>query len=1447
MRFSQRHATILPMTHHLLKLLFLFFTALVLGIAAGCAAPPTVPPAEQPLPTDSRLPQQSPSPPPSAVVRPPSSPPPLAKGLGARQEISLDGKWDYVKVKSLDDAPPATGWQSFNVPGLLNGYNYERAWFRRKFNASEQWRGQRVLLQFGGVKYNSRVLVNGKNFGGAFNGYDAFELDITDALRLGAENELLVGVYDWTGIFTGAPVNFQTGLGWDELRGVPRDRLLAPIGGLFTLYGIWDSVTLRVVSVARVQSIFVRPLVQQNRLEVDVTIANAGAQSFAGSLQARVFDWLGTGRDEARQWELRGNPVATFAPTPVNVAAGQSFTTTLRLDTLRAPLELWSPYSPRLYVLEVGFEAGDAVRERIGWREFAVRDGDFYLNGKRVHLLATSWWPPQQPVTRDYIASELKAIRAMNAVAFRTHTQPWPEMWYEVADEIGVLMIPEGAVWNDDNVYRVDDARFWDNYAAHLRAMVLRLRNHPSVVMWSLENEFYGARAKDDSPAEAQLARLGQLVKREDPTRPITYESDGDPGGAADVIGIHYPNEFPDRRLWPNDAYWLDAPRLIHGGGGMFWDNQPFLWERKKPLYIGEYLWIPSPTPSTQTLFFGDAAYRSHNLYRMRAKAFGWRMQMLAYRHYGVSGQSPWTVREEGPMDERNPTWVAHRDLYRPLAAFVREVDARFFAGETVRRTVALFNDTMTDLPQAEFRWTLLDGDGSTALTTSIASGSENLTMPSGDHQERAIQVAMPPVSERKRFTLRLTMRVGGAERFREDYAVQVFPRAEKWSLPATPIVVYDPKGTLANWGKQVSFRSLKQLSDWDGQGILVIAPEALTKIAASDIPTIGDTTTPTQILAQYAQKGGRVLVLEQTDAASDWLPVQLGTQSSTLAFPQIASHPILRGITADDLRWWRGDNLVSHHEPFRSALTGVRPLVVTGSARGVANAPLVEVRQGNGVWLICQLNVVSKLESEPMARILFERMLQYLAALPAMTGSTVYFGPSALQDHLARVGADAQPLTDWNALQFPRVQLLVMQTDAATIARHANTLREFMNAGGQVLWDRPDPKDFPPARDVLKLPVTMQAYRGFALRAEDTGEFFEMLLREDLYWLGKHEGSSHQETPLATDVTDYVFVRDEKIQPGDTVEAERNVELTGQSVRVQGNEIAFATNGSARWTVQLQKSGVYQFGLLARGSPAQGVYPIVKVSLDDEPIGALYIAKREAGYYAVPFRADAGTHQITIAFTNDLWAPPEDRNLYVDRYAIAPAPDAATTTQALTTPAALVSVPMGKGRLVLNAIRWDDAGRNQQRAQRFIAGLLTALGARVQARGQVAVIEAETLKPQANQRLFRREADHIVMPASGYFETQARVATAGHYRVGIMAKGTPADGVYPIVALELDGKEIGKVECKSDDWASHYFTADLPAGTFNLRVRFTNDLYLPDKGEDRNLWVDRIEFELLK
>ena len=195
--------------------------------------------------------------------------------------------------------------------------------------------------------------------------------------------------------------------------------------------------------------------------------------------------------------------------------------------------------------------------------------------------------------------------------------------------------------------------------AGNFGGMVERLRNHPSIVMWSLENEFYGGRLNDESPAKADLVRMGRLVKQCDPTRPIYYESDGDPGGVADAIGMHYPHEYPDFTCWPNEAYWLERP--MKPRVGMFLNGEPaFRWPQPKPLYIGEFLWVPSTDPSWNTVFFGDRAYIDYHRYQNLAKAEAWKMQILGYRHEGVRGISPWTMIEGGPLDSSNPLYQAH-------------------------------------------------------------------------------------------------------------------------------------------------------------------------------------------------------------------------------------------------------------------------------------------------------------------------------------------------------------------------------------------------------------------------------------------------------------------------------------------------------------------------------------------------------------------------------------------------------------------------------------------------------------------------------------------------------------------------------------------------------------------------------------------------------------------
>ncbi|MBD3176534.1 MAG: hypothetical protein GF320_15245, partial [Armatimonadia bacterium] len=476
----------------------------------------------------------------------------LCSAVGAqelRQALSLNGVWEAARVDSLGAGPGDAEWTDQVVPGTLPGGTGQAAWLRTRFHAPELPPGSRALLYFGGVKYNSEVRLNGIEVGGEFNGYDPFTLDVTDALVGGGENELLLGCRDWTGIFSREVDLSPYATNWTVMRGMADDAVLGPIGGLYASFGPWDDVELRIVPETRVEHVAITTSVREGSIGVDYELIGADVETRPLTLETRVLDG-----DEA----VLDLPGATIAG-----GEGDPLVATVTADWPDA--RYWSHEDPYLYQLETTLRADgevvDRVRTRFGFRELWIEGPDFYLNGSRIQLLASSSWPvDQRYASREDVREFWEALKAGNVVAFRTHTQPWRRQFYEVADEVGILVIPEGAIWNDDTSYRVNDPEFWENYATHLERMTRQYRNNPSVVMYSLCNEFHGAELNlENEYATGMLAEMGHRMKDWDPTRPITYESDGDPLGAADVIGIHYPHEYPDYTQYPNTAWWIDG------------------------------------------------------------------------------------------------------------------------------------------------------------------------------------------------------------------------------------------------------------------------------------------------------------------------------------------------------------------------------------------------------------------------------------------------------------------------------------------------------------------------------------------------------------------------------------------------------------------------------------------------------------------------------------------------------------------------------------------------------------------------------------------------------------------------------------------------------------------------------------------------------------------------
>ncbi len=917
---------------------------------------------------------------------------------------------------------------------------------------------------------------------------------------------------------------------------------------------------------------------------------------------------------------------------------------------------------PHLYRLRMSLSTGDEVRTRFGFREFWIDGSDFVLNGSKVHLLASAGWPNRAPMAPDQIRRMWLGVKEAGCVAFRTHTQPWMRRYYDAADEAGLLMIVEGAVFNDDETYRVHDPAFWNHYARHLDAMVRAHRNHPSVVMWSLENEFSGSRMNDASPAKADLIRMGQWVNQWDPTRPMFYESDGDPGGVADVIGIHYPHEYPFYTGWPNESWWLGQPKVL---GHRFDNGDPeFFWRKDKPLYIGEFLWIPSHDPSWNTVFLGDHAYIDYHRQRNVAKAESWKMQILGYRHFGVSGMCPWTMMEGGALDEdgsfdpENPLYQAVRHAYQPVAAYCHDYDRRFYAGGPVHRRVEVFHDIL-EASGLTLAWTLaMNG-------RAVDQGRKELSLEPADRQMLEVILTMPDVRRRTAADWQLTLTRNGRRVFEDTHRYAVLPR------PALPRVaasfgLHDPRGKTralleANGLRPAIVDALDKLDP--ALELLVIGAGALRAESSREI-VIGHEHPQRAALMEFVRKGGRLLVLEQEAYPEGLWDAGLSPHRSTMTFPLRPGHPALRGVEPDDLKFWRGDHWVTAAEPMRSDRGGAAAIVVSGSAAGLDHAPLQEDFVGQGCRVFCQLKLIEKFETEPAAAQILSNLLDYLDKYrPAPRKVGLMGGTKDYRDYLQGLGIRFDDIAGSIGPKDLAAYSLVLcrgASDAGAALRafveEGGHLREGKDAGtsdvklrnpaGRALERRPPGRGLAAVAHttasihfLTEPPTTAVAQRGRGMVVID-------LLRWDTEQRNSRKAARFASSLLAALGAECVA------RHGVTIECEQmtpDAKLT--QFRRQGGCAVFGANGAIRTRIEVAQKAIYTMELIAAGSQVEGVYPLVDVHLDGRKVGSIQLSQDGLRAYPLELNLTQGAHELGLVFVNDRYIPGvADRNVQMDK-----------------------------------------------------------------------------------------------------------------------------------------------------------------------------------------------------
>ena len=223
---------------------------------------------------------------------------------------------------------------------------------------------------------------------------------------------------------------------------------------------------------------------------------------------------------------------------------------------------LWDVDDPYLYTLEL---EGETFRYGIRTIEWTVEDG-FHLNGRRVQLKGFCYHQDLcslgSVANRTAIRRRLEKGKALGMNAIRMSHYPHARDWYELCDELGILVMDELTdAWGLPKLYNDYHVLFPRWHERDLRAMIRRHRNHPSIVIWSLGNEIWESRAgRQNWPIyQKNGVEMNRIAHQEDMTRPTTTANDNREVWRSplaqfqDVWGFNYrPNDYAEyHRLWP--------------------------------------------------------------------------------------------------------------------------------------------------------------------------------------------------------------------------------------------------------------------------------------------------------------------------------------------------------------------------------------------------------------------------------------------------------------------------------------------------------------------------------------------------------------------------------------------------------------------------------------------------------------------------------------------------------------------------------------------------------------------------------------------------------------------------------------------------------------------------------------------------------------------------------
>lgn len=417
-----------------------------------------------------------------------------------------DKKWDNIQVPSMmekngygipiyTNMPYEFDPKNPNPPDIPDNLEQSAGIYRRTVDVPASWSGQKIYIHLGAVKSAFLLYVNGKRVGLGKDSKLESEFDITDFVKSG-KNQLTLYVRRWSD------------------------------GSFLECQDFW-----RMSGISRDCYLYTRPVVHFYDYWAKADFTNNYAD---GDLKLSAQVWNETNNDEqnakvvAQLFDEKGNKIWESSRR-LNDLKRKQGRTEIAFTTTISNIKSWTAETPNLYTIQLNLYTADGklqevIRRKTGFRSIEIKNSQMLVNGKPVmikgvnrHEVDPIDW---QVVSRESMLKDVLEMKRMNINAVRTCHYPDDSYWYELCDEYGLYVMDEANIESHAMGYNTDrtlagNPLFEKAHLIRMERMVLRDKNYPSIIWWSMGNEAGNGN---------NFYKGYHLIKGLDASRPIHYE-----------------------------------------------------------------------------------------------------------------------------------------------------------------------------------------------------------------------------------------------------------------------------------------------------------------------------------------------------------------------------------------------------------------------------------------------------------------------------------------------------------------------------------------------------------------------------------------------------------------------------------------------------------------------------------------------------------------------------------------------------------------------------------------------------------------------------------------------------------------------------------------------------------------------------------------------------------